>query len=270
MDGQFVLLVRKADLRIEMGDLVAEFDGHRLAADLRLLRYKWQGSLKLGDRGCNLVGFSDLLRDLLVQSGDLIFLRRGLLDHRGAGSGDVRGRRFRWRHKGGAQISAGLPSGPQRRQSGDVQFRNQQIVGHMIALGRGDGLIEPHHDLACRHVVAIVDQDRRHNAGVQRLDGLGPSGWDHLSRRSGDDVDASENGPAQGDDEKQNDREGDRASARRGRCFHDLQRRRQELELRTPGNSVGAPQPHNIILSLRRLHKYLPASDADRHIARWS
>lgn len=77
-------MVHKLDLGIEVGDSIAELDLHRVTADIRLLAQEWQGGLELGDGRGDLVGFSDLLQDLLVQRRDFVLLGRRLLDHRGA------------------------------------------------------------------------------------------------------------------------------------------------------------------------------------------
>ena len=116
--------------------------------------------------------------------------------------------------------------------------RELDSLADVIAFGGGHGLVEPHHDLAGRNMVAIIDQYRGDDSGLQRLDRLGTPGRHHLSGSAGNDVDFPQDGPADGKDNKKDKSRGDRPPDWRRGCLHDLQRRRKKLELRAPCNAV--------------------------------
>lgn len=266
LNQQFVALVRELQLRVEMRDAVAELHFHDLLAHQRGLFDHRQSGPEFGDDRGDLVGLGILLRDLLVERGELCGLLLGLRDHGGFGARHLIRRRFRWRREGGRR-RRGIQIGAQGHQPRHIEPRPQQVMADPVAIRQAGGAIEFDQDISGLDAVAIPDIDRRHHAGLQRLDHLDAADRHDLSLRGGDDVDASEGRPGQRDDEECNHRSGDGASRRGRRRLDDLQCGRQECTFGAAHPRL-TPQRHHIAVRrvcfhccLSRLHEALPACD---------
>ena len=74
--------------------------------------------------------------------------------------------------------------------------------------------------------------DGANDAGLERLDDLGPACWYDLALRRGDNIDGTEARPENGDKEKGDQRPGDSSAKGRGRCLDDFQGGMEKLDLR--------------------------------------
>ena len=112
----------------------------------------------------------------------------------------------------------------------DVELCRNEISPEMVLFGRGHCRVEFDEALAGFNALSVVNVNGPHDAGIQRLDQLGPAAGNDLAIGRGDDVDLAEGGPCDRDAEDRNDRCADGASEGRGRRLGDLQRRWQECE----------------------------------------
>src|SRR5438309_4976451 len=76
-----------------------------------------------------------------------------------------------------------------------------------------------------------MDMDCTDDAGLERLNELGPTAWNDLAGGGCHNVDGTDCRPQQRKTEECNDRCAYRARERQGRRLHHLQGRRQELRL---------------------------------------
>ena len=109
-----VLLIAQPQLRLEMGDLVAELDGEGLAPHLRQISDQRQASLQLCDCRCVLLRLGGLLRDLVLERLELRRLLGSLRQHGGLRARDFIGGCVGRRRKSD-RAGSRLQSRPQRR-----------------------------------------------------------------------------------------------------------------------------------------------------------
>ena len=121
-------------------------------------------------------------------------------------------------------------SGQGRTQPCDIELSRDEVALRMPELGPAHGRIELDKDVAGLDALAVTDMDRTHDAGLERLDGLGAAARNDLAGRDGDNVDRADARPGQRNAEHGDDRGRDGAADRRGRRLDDLERRRQKRE----------------------------------------
>ena len=102
----------------------------------------------------------------------------------------------------------------------------------MVALGLVDGRVELDQHVAGLDALAVLDMDRAHHAGLERLDHLGAPARGRSCRCA---VATISTVPRQAQASATQNRamigDADRAADRRGRRLHDLERGRQERQL---------------------------------------
>jgi hypothetical protein len=93
-----------------------------------------------------------------------------------------------------------------------VEAAQNQVLGNPLALRLGHRPVELDQDLPGRDAIAVAHVNGRDDAGLERLDGLGPAGRHDLALGGGDNVGMAEAGPSDRDGKEQDDRCADRAS----------------------------------------------------------
>ena len=136
---------------------------------------------------------------LAVERGELGALLGDLVD-RGTGAA--------WRPApaahpaGGLKLASGSSVGQRRLQPRDVELRARSDRFAVPALRVVHGRIELDQHVAGFDRLAVLDVDRAHHAGLERLDDLGAAGRNDLAGGRGDDVDLAEARPRQRDAEQ--------------------------------------------------------------------
>ena len=233
-------------------------------ANFNPLLQRRNDGLELLDRGLDGGAFGFLLRHLPIYGGNLGILFGGLADQEAAMHLDQVGWRILGRLELGERIV--LP-GQGRTQPRGVELSRHQIALRMPELGTAHGRIELDKDVVGIDALAVADMDRTHDAGLERLDGLGTAARNDLARRHGDDVDRADARPGQRDAEHGDDREGDGAADRRRGRLDDLEcgRQKREFVLSTPYARLR--KDYNIFSGP---HAALPGADRALHIGRRS
>src|SRR5450756_243905 len=231
LHDQVMALLREFQLRIEIGEAIAEFLLQELLTQFGGFRDERQPRLQLVDGGRDLLGLRRLLCDLLVERVNLAGLLLGLRQHRGPGAQHLVVRGLR-RHEVDRAHSG--KAGAQRRQPRHVEPGAQQLDRDAVAFGGRNGVVDFHQRVTFAYLVAVGDMDRGYGAGLQRLDGLGAPGRHDLALRGRDDVDLAEAGPGQRHQQEADNGERYGAAGGRRRGLDDLQRRRQKFQLVAP------------------------------------
>src|SRR6266545_4975692 len=173
-----------------------------------------------------------------------------------------------WRSVGRIELGEGIVLPRQRRtQPRDFKLRRHQIALQTPELGAAHSWIEFDKGVAGADALAVADMDGAHDAGLERLYGLGPAAWNDLARGDGHNIDRANARPCERDAEHGDDGESNGAANWRGRSLNNFECGRQKREfvlatvfvlLRKGDNVPSGP------------HVALPGADRGLHIGRRS
>src|SRR5262249_25236852 len=272
LNAEFLLLFDQQLQGLEIGELRAQLLLHERLADVDAWLDDRDRGLELMDGRCDrgLLGF--LLRLLTVERRQLGAVLDHLVEQKLTLSAQQCRVGFGGRREVGERI---VPGGGRRAEPRGVELLRGEGAAPAGAVPGGYGWVGLAPPVVGLDRLPILYPNGAHHPGLERLDELGAAARHDFSGRRRNGVDRAPPGPYQRRAEQRDDGDADRTADRRRRRFHDFKRRRQERQLfaapraRAPKRD-DAPRRLDGRGGFRRLHGFLPASDATMHSGRRS